>query len=387
MINSAVICEFNPFHNGHKFLLDSIKKDGSDCTVAVMSSGFTQRGDVAVYSKFDRTKQAIAGGADVVIELPCVWAVSSAQRFAKGGCDIIRSLGCIDRVYFGSECGDIELLRKSLEATVCEEVNALVRKLMGEGEYYPNAQTKAVRAVCGDEIADILCNPNNTLGIEYMRCLVGSGIELRTIKREGVCHDSDTTNDSFASASKLREMILQGENIDSFVPFSTQDFTNPAFMEYGERAVLCKLRSMSCEELEKIADVTEGLENRILAASAENNTTEEILKSVKTKRYTHARLRRILTCALLSITKEHQSWDVPYVRVLGFNSRGEEFVRNLKTTCNLPVIINAGASYKTLEGKAKEIFDIEIKSTDIRTVFEKSPTPCGADFRHPVVRL
>ena len=149
MITGALICEYNPFHNGHGYMLDKMRQDGCDCIVAVMSGSFTQRGDVAVYSKFSRTKAALANGADIVIELPCVWAVSSAQRFAQGGCEIIRALSCVDRLYFGSESGDIDLLQAAAEATADENVNTLTKELMGKGEYYPVALQKAVLEIYG----------------------------------------------------------------------------------------------------------------------------------------------------------------------------------------------------------------------------------------------
>lgn len=383
----AVICEYNPFHKGHKYLLDAMRADGCECIVAVMSGSFTQRGDVAVCSKFQRAEDALKGGADVVIELPAVYAVASAQRFAKGGCHIIKSLGSVDRVYFGSECGDIEILRSAAKATEDEKVNDIVKKLMQEGEYYPSALQKAVGEIYGEEIAAIIKSPNNTLGIEYMKCLEDSGIEVRTVKRTGVEHDSDETMDDFASASKIRELIRKDERYQNFVPEKSKEVNNPAFTEYGERALLYALRKLSADDIKKLPDVTEGLENRIYDAVRTKSNIEEILTEIKTKRYTHARLRRILTCAMLGITKELQDRDVPYIRILGFNSCGEILIRELKDTCPLSMIINVAKGYGELSEDAQEIFDIDIAATDIRTVFEKSPTPCSQDFTHGIIKI
>ncbi|MBR3972124.1 MAG: nucleotidyltransferase family protein, partial [Ruminococcus sp.] len=373
MAVGALICEYNPFHNGHKYMLDMMRRDGCDCIVAVMSGSFTQRGDVAVYSKFSRIKQALSGGADLVIELPSVWAVSSAQRFAKGGCDIIKGLGCVDRLYFGSECGDISKLRAVAEATLDEKVNLMVKNFMDKGDYYPVALQKAIEYIYSKEYADILSSPNNTLGLEYIKALKNSGIGARTIKRTGVDHDSENTTDNIASASKIRELILKSEDFTSYVPESiTQN--NPAFLNFGERALLLKLRELTAQDLEAIPDVTEGLHNRISSASKDNNTIEEILSEIKTKRYTHSRLRRILICALLGIKKEHLKKDVPYIRVLGFSQKGAELLKKASSTTTLPLIINVAKDMQSLDEVGKEILQIDIKGTDIRTIFEKSPS-------------
>ncbi len=386
MVTGALICEFNPFHNGHKYLLDKMRADGCDCVVAVMSTSFTQRGDVAVYSKFHRTKDALTGGADIVIELPVVWAVSSAQRFASAGCEIIKALGCVDRVYFGSESGDTENLIKATNATLDTKVNNLVKKLMEQGEYYPSAVEEAVSEIYGKKIADVLSSPNNTLGIEYIKALKDSDIEIRTIKRVGAEHDSEEAVKDFASASKLRGDILSDIDTVSFVPESNSKCDNSAFYEYGERAVLYALRSLSPENFENLPDVSEGLHNRIYDAVRTENTIDGILTKVKTKRYTLARLRRILTCALLGITKEHQSMSVPYIRILGFNSCGELLLKKAKDTSALPLIINVAGALDSLSNNAREILNIEMKATDLRTVFEKFPTHCSQDFTNRIIK-
>lgn len=386
MVVGAVICEFNPFHNGHKHLLDAMRNDGCDCVVAVMSTSFTQRGDVAVYSKFQRAQDALKGGADIIIELPVVWAVSSAQRFASAGCEIIKALGCVNRVYFGSECGDITALQSAADATLDTKVTALCKEYMTQGEYYPNAMQKAVEEIFGKEVAQILASPNNTLGIEYLKALIDSDIEVRTIKRVGAEHDSAHTQGNFASASKLRQDIFSAESTEGFVPSSNCVCDNPAFYEQGERAVLYALRNLKAENFENLPDVSEGLHNRIYDAVQRENTLEGILESIKTKRYTLARIRRILTCALLGITKEHQAMSVPYIRVLGFNSTGELLLKNAKQTASLPFIINVAGMIEKLSDKGRRILDIEMKATDIRTVFEKSPTPCNSDFTHGIIK-
>lgn len=387
MIVGAVICEFNPFHNGHKYLIDEMKKDGCDCVIAVMSTSFTQRGDVAVYSKFHRAKDALMGGADLIIELPVVWAVSSAQRFAKAGCEIIKSLGCVDRVYFGSESGNIDLLKACAAATEDESVQKCLRYNMQKGDYYPVALQKAVNQLYSDEISDVLSSPNNTLGIEYIKSLKGSSVEVITIKRVGASHDSEVAADNFASASKIRADIEKDRDVSLFLPESNAKEDNFASFSNGERALVYKLRLISPTELEKLPDVSEGLHNRILSAARTNQNITEILDTIKTKRYTHARLRRIITCALLNISKDIQELSVPYVRILGYNTKFQCVLKEIFEKSSLPVIMNVAKAEETLSEDALSILRKEINATDLRTVFEKNPTPCSQDFTEPIIKI
>ncbi len=381
---AAVICEFNPFHNGHKYLLSEIRKQGYECIICVMSSSFTQRGEVAVTNKFERTKVALKNGADLVIELPAPYAVSSAQVFAKGSAEIIKATGVVDKVFFGSENGDIELIKKAALATKDKKVTELLKEKMRDGDYYPLALEKAVKEVFGSEISDVLSSPNNTLGVEYIKELEGSGIETATVKRIAVEHDSTTSKDGFASASLIREMIFKGEDVNAFVP--NGDFTNPAKTEFGERAVIYKLKSMSAENFEALADVTEGLHNRIYSAVKNCNSLEELLSEIKTKRYTMARLRRIITSAVLGITKDLQNSPVPYLRILGMTDAGKEALSLISKKADLPIVTSVAPALKTLDSKAKEMLMCDIRATDIRTVFEKEISESGTDFISALIK-
>lgn len=378
MKTSAVICEFNPFHNGHKYLLDEIKSQGFDAIICIMSGSFTQRGEVAITNKFERTKAALKNGADLVIELPAPYAASSAQIFAKGAVDIIKATNVVDKVFFGSECGEIELIKKAALATKDKDVNIVLKEKMAEGDYYPQALQKAVNEVFGNEISAILSSPNNTLGVEYVKALMGSNIDMGTIKRIGVDHDSSQTSDNFASASLIREMIFKNEDISNYVPCG--DFKNLAKTEFGERAIFYKLKSMTLEDFENLPDVTEGLHNRIYEAVRNCNSLEELFSEIKTKRYTLARIRRIITSAVLDITKGMQSSPLPYLRVLGMTETGEKVLSQISKKTSLPIVTNVATAVKTLDGKAKEMLLCDIKATDIRTIFEKEISESGADF-------
>lgn len=380
----AVICEFNPFHNGHKYLLDEIKKQGFDAIICVMSGSFTQRGEVAIADKFERTKAALQNGADLVIELPTPYAVASAQRFAKGGVEIIAATGVVDTVFFGSEAGKKEIIQKAAEATSDPKVQKIIKERMNQGEYYPLALETAVERVFGSEISKVLREPNNTLGIEYIKELQRFGIKWDTIPRVAVGHDSNITSGKFASASLLRKMIFSSEDVSAFAPHC--NFSNPAKLELGERAVMYRLRSMSVEAISELADVTEGLENRIHAAARSCNSLEELLTEIKTKRYTLARLRRIITSAMLGITKDMQSTAVPYLRILGMTEKGKAILSDISKKSELPVVTSVAAALKSLEGKAKDMLLCDINATDIRTVFAKNISESGKDFTTAIIK-
>lgn len=381
---AAVICEFNPFHNGHKYLLSEIKNLGYECIIGVMSGSFTQRGEVAITDKFERAKVALENGADLIIEMPAPYAVASAQIFAKGGADIIKATGVVDKVFFGSECGDTEILKMAALATKDEKVITLLKEFMAEGDYYPQAIEKAVKEIYSSEISDILASPNNTLGVEYIKELEGSGIETGTIKRIAVEHDSTASKGDFASASLIRELIFKGKDTTAFVPDG--DFSNPAATEFGERAVMYKLKNMNIEDFESLPDVKEGLHNRIYCAVKKCSTLEELLFEIKTKRYTLARLRRIITCAVLGITKDLQSTPLPYLRILGMTDTGKEALSLISKKTKLPIVTNVAPALKSLDEKAREMLMCDIRATDIRTIFEKEISASGADFSTAMIK-
>lgn len=384
MKKAGVICEFNPFHNGHRYLLDQIRAQGFECIICVMSGSFTQRGDVALMDKFSRTRLALKNGADLILELPAPFAVASAQRFAKGGVDILKATGVVDEVIFGSESGDAEAIKKAALATENPEVSRLITEYMDKGYYYPQALEQGVRDVFGSDTADILAYPNNTLGVEYVKELIKADIPFSTVKRKAVEHDSTKVKGEFASASLIREMILKGKDVSDLLP--SGDFSNPASTEYGERAVMYKLKSMSLEDFEKLPDVTEGLHNRIFSAVQKCSNLEQLLAEIKTKRYTMARLRRIITSSLLGITKDLQSSPVPYLRVLGMTERGKTALGEIAKKTDLPVITSVASALKSLEQKPREILLCDINTTDIRTVFEKKVSQSGLDFTTAMIK-
>ena len=273
---TAIICECSPFHNGHQYLFRTARLLTGEENIAT--------------DKFTRAGALIRGGADLVIELPTAFAVANAQRFAEGGVRIAKSFACVNTLAFGCETEDIGVLRTAANALRSERVNSLIAEEMQAGGCYPRALQSAVEKVYGADAAAAVSSPNNILAVEYIRALEGSGIAPLPIKRKGVSHDSGTPSGNYASASQIRAMLRKGEDVSMFVPEAPQKITCP---ERLDAAVLYRLRTMTAGELRLVPDVGEGLENRILEAAGHSGSVEELLQRVKTKRYTHARLRRI----------------------------------------------------------------------------------------------
>ena len=374
----AVICEFNPFHNGHRFLLGKAKELTGEPVLAVMSGSFTQRGEVALCSKFERAEAALKGGADLVAELPAVYAVSCAERFARGGVNISKMFGCVNYLAFGCEDDDIDLLKTAAFAGENPEVNAIIAEQMNSGSYYPKAYEYAVRQVCGGEVADVLTKPNNILAVEYIRALRGTDIKPLPIKRVGAEHDSDGADGIYASASYIRKLLRGGKSAEKLLPYVPSEITYP---EKLDRALLYKLRNMNAEQLRALPEVGEGLENRILSAARKFGTAEEVIGEVKTKRYTRSRICRILTCALLGITEELQTKTADYARVLGFTDEGGKMLK----TCSGRVITSV-AKTDGLDADSAELLAADVRATDAAALAYEKVKPCGADYLTKIVK-
>lgn len=374
----AVICEFNPFHNGHRYLLRRAKESSGEPLLVVMSGSFTQRGEAALCSKHERAGTALYNGADLAVELPAVYAVSCAERFARGGVNILRLFGCVSSLAFGCEDDDIDLLRAAAFAGENPKVNAFIAEQMNSGGYYPKAYEYAVRQVYGGEVAGVLTKPNNILAVEYIRALKGTKIKPLPIKRTGVEHDSGNTDGIYASASYIRKLLRNGENADKLLPYVPKEITYP---ENLDRALIYKLRNMTAEQIRALPEVGEGLENRILSAARRLGTAEEVINEVKTKRYTRSRICRILTCALLDITEELQNKTADYARVLGFTDEGKKLLK----TCTGKVVTSI-AKTKSLSPDSAEILAADIRATDTAALAYEKVKPCGADYLTKIIK-
>lgn len=379
---AGIIAEYNPFHNGHAYLAEKARQAGHTHVVAVMSGNFVQRGEPALMHHSERTRAAIECGIDLVLQLPSVYAVSSAQSFAQAGVEILNGFGCVDSLVFGSECGDTDKIISSAKAVYGEEIKPCLAKELEKGVSFASARENALRAV-SPESADIIQSPNNILGVEYAAALerINSKIKPLTFERIGAAHDSDMTANGIASASFIREKFRCGDDWMNLVPEKAAEIfrdAEVADIAKIESAILYKMRTASADELANAPDVSEGIENRILSAAKQAVSLEELYMLAKTKRYSHARIRRIILNHFLTVTANDLQIPVPYIKVLGFNERGAELLRMAKESSKLPVITKA-ADIASLGENAQRIFSLECTAGDIYALCMKNIIPCGSE--------
>ena len=380
---AGIVAEYNPFHNGHRYQIEQTKKLGATHIIAVMSGNFVQRGDVAVFDKFQRTVAALKNGVDLVLCLPTSASVATAQKFASCAIELLSAAGVCDMLSFGSESGNTELIKSTAKALLAPQLDNEIRSALSTGISYAAARQSALQKLYGDETAQAVANPNDLLGIEYVRALyeLNSDITPVAIKRSGAEHDSDKVSQGIASASKLRNMISNAESISDFCPFN--EYSNAASVINGERAILSRLRRLSAEDLARLCDISEGLNNRLYDAIQKGNSLDEIYTVCKTKRYAHSRIRRLVLNAALGIYQEpHNSC----IRVLGFTLKGAELLKYIKQNGTLPVVTSYQDA-KKYGGAVLSDFENESEYTDFYSLFKERITPCGEEKRQAVIKI
>ncbi len=373
---TGIVSEYNPLHNGHIYHINKTKENGATHIVAVMSSNYVQRGETAVMNKFERAKLAVQNGIDLVIEIPTVYSLASAEFYARGAVSILNSLGCVDEISFGSEIGSISELETTAEMVLeCQQSEEL-EKLLKNGMSYPNAINTIVLDTYGrkkgNRISDILASPNNVLAVEYLKALkyFNSDIKPFTTLRKSASHHSMIPQGNISSASFIRKCMEENSDFYGLVP----DMVHEAYqteLENGkissiknlERILIYKLRTITLEELREIPDVGQGLEHRILS-SAKLNNIEDIMQSIKSKRYTMARIRRIIYNILIGITKSDLEILPPYARILAMNERGRDILSKAKETSSIPVNTSLAKLANTSD-EAKRFAQLEGKASDI----------------------
>ncbi len=346
MTISSIICEYNPFHKGHKYQIDCIRNTGVSHIIGIMSGHLMQRGDLSIFSKWTRTKTAIENGIDLMIEIPPEFSGCCAEIFSKASIYILENFGIVNQLCFGSEDGDIKNIIHGADISTNLKNNQIFKLNIKKGISYPAAISKTISDIYGDNISNIFNKPNNTLGIEYIKALnfYKSSIKPTTIKRKLVEHNQKYPIQEFASASFIRNHILIS-GLDSIKKFITKN----SYLEYIkspnhifnikniEKIILYKLKSSNPEDFKNILDVDEGLENRIINIAKTSNTLEEFFINIKTKRYTLSRIRRIVFQLVLSISKKQNLENPKYIRILGANKKGVELIRLAKKNSSLPI--------------------------------------------------
>lgn len=357
MKNIGVICEYNPFHNGHEKQLAVLRERGT--VVCLMSGNYVQRGEPAILDKLTRARAAVLCGADVVLELPLTYAIRSAEGFADGAVDIFTKLGCVDTLAFGCEEVDHNKIMSTARALLTPEFPGFLKIELALGRSFPAARQRALERLGAD--AALLTAPNNILAVEYCKAILRRGETLSPLMlhREGSYHLSDDPENPSASFLRGRE------DWTGFVPAAALETFRDApryQLAAGERAWLARLRSMSDEEFAVLPYGSEGLWRKVAAACRSERTLEDILTAAKSKRYTRTRLMRLLLCAYLGIAEERLVDEAPYVRVLAVSERGQGVLRQMKKLGVVP-IVNPGAlppdlDYWQLEQRAAALFEL-----------------------------
>ena len=382
----GIIAEFNPLHTGHKRIIDHAHTLG-DTVACVISGNFVQRGDVAIISKQQRAKFALLCGADIVAEMPVLWSMSTAQNFALCGVWQLYNIGC-DKILFGSECGDIDALIHAADVLYSDGFFNKVTDKAKSGVTFAIAREQAAQEMGVD--FKLLRNPNDNLGIEYILAAkkLNLPIEFHCIKRLGAMHDSGDVADGFVSSSFIREELYKG-NIgytERFMPREIRGIIRPehiANISRLENAILCSLRTKTADDFKNIPDISEGLENKIYFSVRVATSLDELYNMIKTKRYTLARIRRLVLSAFLEFDNQFFMTTPPYVRVLGFSKQG---LSHLKSPQGIIPVITRAAQIKELDDHAKKIFEAECRATDIYNLALAKPLECGTEQKMKLLK-
>ena len=397
MKTAVITAEYNPFHKGHRWQLEQVRAAGASHVAVVMSPDFTQRGTPAIFPKRLRAQAALQNGADLVLELPVCYALAGAQRFAFGAVQLAAAMGCVDLLAFGAEDADLVQLRQACTALQQEEVNQTIRQLLPSGISFAKARERAVAAVYGEETALLLQKPINILAIEYLcqlEKLPDAHIQPLALGRLGNTHDGEPVGE-FASASFLRGLMLEGrwEQAQQYLPQNVWQLYRQAQqdgqftdLQLGERAVLSALRRMEQKEMAQLADLSEGLENRLYRASREACSLEQLYAAVKSKRYPLARVRRLVMNAFLQLPAQMQTMPPPYLRVLGMNERGKQILSAMKKTASLPVSTSLMKLARSTQA-ARQWAQVEAAACDQYSIFCRQMQPAGSDWSLPFVSL
>ena len=383
----GIIAEFNPLHTGHKLLLKKAKESGT--VVAVISGNFVQRGDLAIAEKRIRARAALSNGADLVLELPVAYSMSTAQNFALGGVSALKAVGC-DTLLFGSESGDTAELKVACDILRTKEYSERLNAYLDTGITFAAAREKAAYALGLKE--GVLSGANNNLAVEYMTAAenIGANFRFETVKRQGAGHDSPKVSGGYASASLLRERLLSGDGefCKAYIPenaFSLFTPHNTADIRRIETAVLAVLRTRSIDELKVLPDISEGLENKLFSAIRVATSLDDMYNRIKVKRYTLARIRRLVLSAFIGLDNTFFMQPPPYVRVLGFNEDGKKLLKEAASNSEIPVVTRV-SEIKELTAPALQLFETECQATDLFSLALPKPAPCGLEYTAKIIK-
>ena len=405
----GIIAEYNPFHNGHLYHLQkSLQSTGSTYSVAVISGNFTQRGSTSLIDKWSKAEIALKNGIDLVIELPLLYSISSAENFAEGAIKILDSLKVVDYISFGSESGDISTLNTIADVLYKEprDYKNILAHELNKGLSFPKARENALLMYLNDirRFTNVLSSPNNILGIEYLKALkkYKSNITPITFERYDAGYNDTTFTGNIASSTAIRNVIknngldilrnLVPENTFSILLDNIRVGHLVSDLSVFEKEIIYTLRKMPIEEIANLPDVTEGLEFSIKKAANSCNSVIEFLNIVKSKRYTNTRIQRILLYALLGITKKDMLLSkkvIPYIRILGFNNKGKYLISEIsKINPKLEIITSVKKFIDTSNNKnSKYLLEKDIWATNVYTIGYEYDSWNNLDYTHKIITL
>jgi predicted nucleotidyltransferase len=401
---TGIIAEYNPFHNGHLYHLNkSMQLTGSDYSIAVMSGNFLQRGEPALYNKWIRAEMAVRNGIDLVLELPFAFACNNADYFARGAVGILDGLGCVDYLSFGSESGNIQ--ESSTAKILADENRTLseaIKEEMMTGVSYPKGRCEAMKKLYPESICAPLMEPNNILGVEYLKQLILLNSQLKpiTIPRFATGYHDIKISGTIASATAIRKAMIEEnrpiESLFDVIPPATlgalkeKESIKAASINDFYSMIQYKIVTSAAENLNKIFSITEGLEFKLLASAAKANTIDGLIKAVKSKRYTETRVKRLIIQTLMNLTKEKMSLfsDLDhclYGRILAISNNGKKIVKHIKKQeCGrIPIITNINKESHLPSG-AKELLKYDILAATLYNIAESNNL---YDYSDQVMRL
>ena len=395
----GIIAEYNPFHNGHLYHLEESKKLlNPDYTVCVMSGDFTQRGEPAMADKWVRASMAVNNGIDLVLELPFAFAANNAEFFAAGAVDLLDRLGCVTHLSFGSESGDIGLLKETAAflTTESDELKSGIKEFANQGVSFPKARYEAVKRCIGKEGADVLKDSNNILAVEYLKQLRlrNSAIEPFTVTRYGTCYHDKGTFESIASATAVRHNLRETGEMDSIKEYipgpsfealcGVKDVVNPTFNTFYP-LLIYRILTTEAAVLGSVLTATEGLENKLKKAAVQSRDVETLISAVLSKRYTATRIQRLLTHTMVHLDKDSfyqiRRDELNYGRVLAFSKKGASLIKRLKKEerNSIPILTNIN---RELEKNSKEweLLKFDILASDIYHLAVRGETYSRSDY-------
>ena len=381
----GIIAEFNPFHNGHKYLIDQAKSIvNPDCTVIAMSGNFTQRGQASIINKFEKTKTVLNSGANLVVEIPTVYSISSAENFAEGGIKVLIQ-SKVTHLAFGIEDDNLDTIQLIADTLVEEndEFKSILKKYMDEGLSFAQSRCKALIDYLKDErIEETINRPNNILAIEYLKAIkrLKANFEIVPVKR----------SNEFKSSTEIRNKIFNNEDYGDDIPEESRLVTmenvgNFINLDYFEKIMIYKLRTMNPNKLSGLADVAEGLDNLMVKYAKETNNLEDLIKNIKSKRYTQTRIQRILLYVLFEITKDDMKLSkeiMPYVRVLGMDGIGEKVLKNIDQAV---LVTSVKKFYDNCSSDYKRLLDLDIKATNVYSLMSSKDYNADLDYTEGLV--